>query len=261
MIPDVQSRPDHRQVALDRVGVKGVRYPIVVEDRAEGTQHTVADIDLFVGLPHTRRGTHMSRFIEVLNRFHESAIIERLPEFLETLRSVMKSENAFMTMRFPYFIRKTAPVSKKTSLLGYNCIFDASLDLSREPVFDLRIGVIVPIQTLCPCSKEMSRYGAHNQRSYVKVDVAYTGQVWLEELVEEVEAVASCEIYPLLKRADEKHVTEQAYRHPQFAEDIVRDLAVRLRADERIRAFRIETENLESIHDHNAFAMIDWHRE
>jgi GTP cyclohydrolase IB len=261
MIPDVQSRSDTRKIKLDKVGVRGVRYPIVVEDRSAGLQHTIASADIYVGLPQTSRGAHMSRFIEVLNRFHESAIIGRLPEFLKALRTAMKSTTVYATMRFPYFVRKTAPVSKKTSLLAYDCLFEASLDDARTPAFDLKIGVTVPIQTLCPCSKEMSRFGAHNQRSYVKVEVAYDGFVWLEELIDAVESVASSEVYPLLKRADEKHVTEQAYCNPKFAEDIVRDLALILKADPRIRAFRVETENLESIHDHNAYAMVDWLRE
>ncbi|MCF7911846.1 MAG: GTP cyclohydrolase FolE2 [Candidatus Cloacimonetes bacterium] len=247
---DVQSERDTRKITIDRVGVKNIRYPIVVEDRQNVQQQTVADIALYVDLPEDERGTHMSRFLEVLNEYHKEDIIANLEQFMIDLRQRLGSDTAFAVIDFPYFIEKQAPVSLSRSLLSYQCHFQASL----SEVFRLVIGVKVPITTLCPCSKEISENGAHSQRSYVNIQVTLKDFVWLEELIELVEASASCEIYSLLKRSDEKFVTEKAYDNPRFAEDIVREITLKLRQDERITSFRVETENLESIHDHNAYA-------
>jgi len=254
---DVQSQPDDRRVCLDRVGVKGVRYPVIVSDRAQGTQATVAEVDIAVDLPHHHRGTHMSRFLEVLNRFHGEAIIENLPDFLAEVRRALDADSAFCRIRFPYFIRKTAPVSGIASLQVYDCSFDAQL---REQ-YELRIGVKVPVTTLCPCSREISDRGAHNQRSFVHVELTYTDFIWLEEFVELVESCASCGIWPLLKREDERWVTERAYDNPRFAEDMVREVTLRLMADLRVSSFTVESENMESIHSHNAFARKSWRRD
>ncbi len=251
-IPDIQNQADKRKITIDKVGVKGVRYPIVVEDKSAGIQHSVADLDIYVELPHHRRGTHMSRFIEVLNRYHTEAFIGKLDMFLSELKETMKAEAAYVDIHFPYFVRKQAPVSKIASLLSYNCTFSASYIDS----FCLWIGVSVPVTTLCPCSKEISEYGAHNQRSEIRISVCYDNFVRLEELIAIAEQHASCEIYPLLKRPDEKFVTEKAYNNPKFVEDIVREITLELQNDERIIGFHVESENFESIHNHNAYAMI-----
>jgi len=251
-IPDIQNQADKRQITIDKVGVKGVRYPIVVEDKSAGIQHSVAELNIYVELPHHKRGTHMSRFIEVLGRYHTEAFIGKLDMFLSELKQTMKAEAAYVDISFPYFIRKHAPVSKIASLLSYDCNFSASY----KDKFSLWIGVSVPVTTLCPCSREISDYGAHNQRSEIRISVCYNSFVWLEELIELAERHASCEIYPLLKRTDEKFVTEKAYNNPKFVEDIVREITLELQKDKRIIAFHVESENFESIHSHNAYAMI-----
>ncbi len=251
-IPDIQSQTDTRKIVIDKVGVKGLRYPIVVEDRQRGTQHTVANLNIYVELPYNKRGTHMSRFVEILHHYHEEALIGNLESFLLELKSSLKAEAAYIDITFPYFLTKHAPVSGIASILSYDCVFSASL----KDRYELLIGVIVPVTSLCPCSKEISEYGAHNQRSMITIKVSYDGFVWLEELIELAEATASCEIYSLLKRVDEKYVTEKAYQNPKFVEDIVREITLALEKDTRIRSFYVESENAESIHLHNAYAMI-----
>ncbi|MDD3050892.1 MAG: GTP cyclohydrolase FolE2 [Candidatus Cloacimonetes bacterium] len=249
---DIQSLQDVRNVTIDRVGVKNVKYPIVVEDRTNKIQHTIADLDIFVELPHNQRGTHMSRFIEVLNRYHEETLVDNLPTFLTEIKNELSADVAYVSIKFPYFISKIAPVSKISSLMSYNCDFTASL----SDIFNLSLGIEIPITTLCPCSKEISDYGAHNQRSIVRVTFAYKEFVWLEEIIEIVESCASSQIYSLLKRVDEKYVTEQAYNNPMFVEDIVREIYLKLQSDNRITTFTVESENFESIHNHNAYAFV-----
>lgn len=249
---DIQNSFDNRNVSIDKVGVKNVRYPIVVDDRTNISQNTIAELDIYVDLPHNHRGTHMSRFLEVLNEFHLNHFISNLSEFLLRIKEKLESETAYVNIRFPYYIKKQAPVSKKESLLFYDCIFEASY----KEKYELIIGVEVPITTLCPCSKEISKYGAHNQRSVVRIEVKYDEFVWLEELIDLVESAASCQIYPLLKRPDEKYVTEKAYENPMFVEDMVREITTKISKDKRITAFKIESENFESIHSHNAFACV-----
>jgi GTP cyclohydrolase IB len=251
-IPDLQSQSDDRLIDIDKVGVKGVRYPIIVEDRTDGEQKTVADISLFVELHHAKRGTHMSRFLEVLNHYHTDTIISNLEKLLSELRQVLKADAAYIDMSFPYFIKKHAPVSKISSLMDYRCFFQAEL----KDGFDLTIGAQVPVTTLCPCSKEISVAGAHNQRSIITLKVRYKQFIWLEELISIAEEEASCPVYPLLKRRDEKYVTEKAYANPKFVEDIIRDITARLEADGRITYFSVEVDSSESIHNHNAYAMI-----
>ena len=251
-IADVQSGDDPRKISIDKVGVKGIRYPIIVEDRSQGIQHTIADLDIYVELPHNKRGPPMSRFIEILNHYHQDNLIDQLEVFLKEQKSLLKADAAYVNLSFPYFIKKHAPVSKISSLLSYDCTFNACYKDS----LDLWIGVRVPVTTLCPCSKEISQYGAHNQRSEISIKARYAGFVWLEELIEIAEAAASSQIYPLLKRVDEKYVTEKAYENPKFVEDIVREITQILSADTRILAFEVESENFESIHNHNAYASI-----
>lgn len=251
-IADVQNLPDKRKIPIDKVGVKGVRYPIVVEDSSNGIQHTVADLNIYVELPHHLRGTHMSRFIEVLNKYHDDNIISQLDGFLSRLKEVLKADAAYVDISFPYFIKKQAPVSRIASLMSYQCFFNASY---RDD-YELYIGVVVPVTTLCPCSKEISEQGAHNQRSHITIRVKYSEFVWLEELIAIAESAGSCEIYPLLKRSDEKYVTEKAYGNPKFVEDIVREVSQKLTADGRIAEYFIEADSFESIHNHSAYAMI-----
>lgn len=251
-IPDIQSQPDTRKITIDKVGVKGIRYPIVVQDRENGIQHSVADLDIYVELPHQRRGTHMSRFLEVLNRYHTEVFIDKLDSFLNEFKSTLKADTAYIDISFPFFIKKQAPVSKVVSLLGYDCFFNASYNNN----FELWIGVKVPVTTLCPCSKAISVSGAHNQRSEIFIKVRYREFVWLEELIQLAEEHSSCEIFPLLKRSDEKFVTDKAYSNPKFVEDIVREITMELNKDKRITGFYVEAENFESIHAHNAYALI-----
>ena len=251
-IPDIQSQPDTRKITIDKVGVKGIRYPIVVQDRENGIQHSVADLNIYVELSHQRRGTHMSRFLEVLNRYHTEVFIDKLDSFLSELKSTLKADTAYVDISFPFFIQKQAPVSKVVSLLGYDCFFNASFNND----FELWIGVKVPVTTLCPCSKAISVSGAHNQRSEIFIKVRYREFVWLEELIQLAEKHSSCEIFPLLKRSDEKFVTDKAYSNPKFVEDIVREITMELNKDKRITGFYVEAENFESIHAHNAYALI-----
>lgn len=250
---DVQSQPDLRNVSIDRVGVKNLRYPITVLDRANRSQQTIGSINMYVNLPHRFRGTHMSRFVEILNEYHKTLHVDIIGEILKKMKDKLHAEEAHMEVTFSYFIEKSAPVSKTKSLMEYSCTFVGTLK-DRE---DFILGVEVPVTTLCPCSKEISNQGAHNQRSLVTIKVRFREFVWIEELIDIAESAASCPIYALLKRSDEKSVTEQAYNNPRFVEDVVREVAVRLNRDSRIIWYRVESENFESIHNHNAYATIE----
>jgi GTP cyclohydrolase I len=252
-IPDVQGRADRRRLAIDRVGVKGIRYPITVETIQGGHQAVDATFNMYVSLAADRKGTHMSRFLELLNDFKSGMTPDRIIELCHLLRSTLDSERAHVEMTFTYFIEKTAPASGKKGLMDYTVrmVCDAS---SEGDTFIL--SVAAPATSLCPCSKEISEYGAHNQRCLITADITMNRMVWIEELVELIESSASCPVYSVLKRPDEKIVTEQAFDNPKFVEDIVRDLAGVLDADDRIDWFRIHSENFESIHSHNAYAEI-----
>jgi len=250
--PDIQSQEDNRKITIDKVGVKGIRYPVVVQDREKGIQHSIADLNIYVELTHQLRGTHMSRFLEILNKYHTEVFIDKLDVFLSELKRTLKADAAYIDIMFPFFMKKQAPVSRVSSLLNYDCCFNASF----KENFELWIGVYVPVTTLCPCSKAISVSGAHNQRSRIFIKVRYTEFVWLEELIQLAEKHSSCEIYPLLKRADEKYVTEKAFRNPKFVEDVVREITLELSKDKRINGFYVEAENFESIHNHNAYALI-----
>lgn len=257
---DVQNSEDTRGIAIDRVGVCDVRYPITVFDRNQEKQSTVATIDLSVDLPHHFKGTHMSRFIEILNRHHGEVTMKNIPQILQELKERLEAERSHVEITFPYFLNKEAPVTKKKAQIDYTCSFIAESGPSGA---DFILKVEVPVTSLCPCSKEISKYGAHNQRGYVTIEVRTinyaSGEwafVWIEELIEMAEESASAPLYALLKREDEKHVTEQAYENPVFVEDLVRNVSLRLKADERITAYRVKTVNHESIHAHNAFAVV-----
>jgi len=252
-MPDMQSSPDKRHIPIDKVGVKGLRYPIGVKDREKGRQHTVGVFDLFVNLPHDFKGTHMSRFIEVLNEFRGEISMEKFQDILEKIKAKLDAQSAHMNVEFPYFMEKKAPVTDTPGLMSYTCFMRGSL----SDQFDLLVGVEVPVTTVCPCSKEISEYGAHNQRGLVRVQLRFEKFFWIEEIIEIVESSVSSEIYSILKRPDEKFVTERAYENPMFVEDVVRAAVARLRETDNFPWYRIEAENFESIHNHSAYAMIE----
>lgn len=254
---DVQQRRDRRKIEIDRVGIKNIRYPISLLDRHNKVQHTVADINMYTTLPHRYKGTHMSRFVEILSAYSREIDIMNIKEILKTMKTTVQATGAHLEMRFPYFIDKKAPVSKKSALMDYICAFSASLNKSNK--LDQVLGVEVPINALCPCSKAISRYGAHNQRGIVSLKVRMRSFIWIEELIELVERSASSQVYALLKRNDEQYVTEKAYRNPAFVEDIVRKISVKLLKDKRVSWFHVESENMESIHNHNAYALVERH--
>ncbi len=249
---DVQSERDYRNIPLERVGVEGLKYPIKVMDRTHGTQPTVGTVSLAVDLPEEFRGTHMSRFLEVLHFYKDYISLNNLEEILDELRNRLNASSAHIEIEFPYFLKKKAPVTGAESYMDYRCKFIATKN--RE--FDFILEVNVPIQTLCPCSKEISDYGAHNQRAEVTIQIRMKKLVWIEELVEIAEESASSPLYALLKREDEKYVTEHAYDNPKFVEDVVRDVAMKLEANERIIWYYIMVKSFESIHHHNAYACL-----
>lgn len=251
---DIQNQKDFRKVDIKKVGVKNIKYPIVVLDRMRGTQPVSATINMYVNLPHHFKGTHMSRFVEVLNDFRGQINIKTFQSILETMRQKLRAESAHMEIEFPYFIKKTAPVSKAKSMMEYKCIFAGENNAVQTDFF---VGVTVPVTTLCPCSKEISAFGAHNQRSMVTVKVRFKKFFWIEDLIKTIEDSASGEVYSLLKRVDEKYVTEKAYKNPRFVEDLVRGVAVRLNADDNFTWYSIEAENFESIHNHSAYAYVE----
>jgi GTP cyclohydrolase I len=256
-IVDVQKQFDRRNLNIDKVGVKDIRYPITVMDRVQGAQQTVAAVNMYVDLPHHYKGTHMSRFIELLNRHSHDINLKTLRSLLEDMKECLEASRAHIEITFPYFISKQAPVSQSRGLIEYMITYKASL----EQNLDLVVGVKVPITTLCPCSKEISLYGAHNQRGIVHLMVRIARFIWIEDLITLVEESASCQIYSLLKRADEKFVTETAYANPRFVEDIVREVSLRLNRHPDITCFSVEAENMESIHTHSAYAYIERYKE
>ena len=257
-IADVQSSADTRRIAIDKVGIKDIRHPVRVKDRSEGEQHTVANFNMYVNLPHNFKGTHMSRFVEILNLHEREISVESFKVMLGEMTERLEAEAGHIEMSFPYFVNKTAPVSGVQSLLDYEVSFIGEI---RDSEPQMKIKVVVPVTSLCPCSKKISERGAHNQRSHVTVTATTRDFIWIEELIEMVEAQASSELYGLLKRPDEKYVTERAYDNPKFVEDMVRDIAAALNADERISAYVVESENFESIHNHSAYALIERNKE
>jgi GTP cyclohydrolase I len=258
-MPDVQASSDHRRIAIDKVGVKNVTYPMRLAQRDGGEQSTVASISMYVGLPHTQKGTHMSRFLEVLNQHDRALRPEDIPLITQEIRARLGAADAHFEASFTYFVRKKAPVTGMAGLMDYKVTFACSARGSQpgeRGVEDFVMTVRAPATSLCPCSKEISVYGAHNQRCEVEASVRTSGKLWIEDLVTTLEGAASMELFAILKRPDEKYVTERAYENPKFVEDIVRDLAVALERDPRVTWYRINSENFESIHSHNAYAQI-----
>ncbi len=257
-IPDIQSSADTRRIPINKVGIKDIRHPVQVADRSGGEQHTIASFNMYVNLPHDFKGTHMSRFVEILNQHEREITVKSFKDMLHEMTERLEAESGHIEMNFPYFVNKAAPISGVQSLMDYEVTFIGEI---HNGVPHTNIKVQVPVTSLCPCSKKISDYGAHNQRSHVTLNVRIREFVWIEELIDLVEDEASCELYGLLKRPDEKHVTERAYDNPKFVEDIVRDIAVRLNADERISYYSVESENFESIHNHSAYALIEKDKE
>ena len=252
-VEDVQGRRDSRRIPIDRVGIKDIRHPVKLRDRSAGEQHTVATFNMYVNLPHHFKGTHMSRFVEILHLEREISV-ENFPSMLAEMTTRLEAEAGHIEMSFPFFMTKKAPVSGVESLMDYAATL---IGERRHGDNTMTIRVVVPVTSLCPCSKKISAYGAHNQRSHLTITVQPREHLWIEELIEIAESEASCELFGILKRPDEKFVTEKAYDNPKFVEDLVRDVAARLNADPRISAYSVSAENFESIHNHSAYALIE----
>ena len=252
-IPDIQSSADDRQLAIDKVGIKGLRHPLKIAEMGGSAQSTVAVLDMFVALPKHLKGTHMSRFVEILNRRVGIVSADSFKDMVHEMLVVLEAKTGSIEMSFPFFMEKEAPVSKVLSLMDYQVCFLGSV---VEGDYTFSVKVVVPVKSLCPCSKEISDYGAHNQRSHVTITAELSAPLWIEELIQIAEEEASCELYGLLKRPDEKFVTERAYDNPKFVEDLVRDVCVKLNKDSRVEGYTVESENFESIHNHSAYALV-----
>lgn len=250
---DIQNQFDSRNLEIDKVGIKDITYPVTLSDKNKGSQHTVACINMYVKLPHNFKGTHMSRFVEILSRHSSNISLVSVHNILDEMKERLDSEEAFIELSFSYFMEKKAPVSGQSAMMDYKCTYiGSSGPEGRDQVLTVR----VPVMTLCPCSKEISEFGAHNQRSFITISIRMDKMVWIEELIELAESCGSSPVYPLLKREDEKYVTEKSYQNPAFVEDVVRSAAEKLGKDERITWFEVSSENLESIHNHSAYAVI-----
>lgn len=253
-IPDVQGSADNREIPIDKVGIKGVKHPVKIAARDGSEQHTVAEFNMYVNLPQHFKGTHMSRFVQVLNEHEGEITVASFKSMLEVISRRLEADSSHIEMSFPFFVTKTAPISGVKGLMDYDVTLIGEYHQDRPALF---IKVVVPVTSLCPCSKDISDYGAHNQRSHITIKAELqTEQVWIEDLIDIAEQESSCELFSLLKRPDEKYVTEKAYDTPKFVEDLVRDVAGRLNQDERIKSYELETENFESIHNHSAYAFI-----
>ena len=252
-VEDVQGRHDTRRIPINRVGIKDIAHPVRVKDRSEGEQHTIATFNMYVNLPHNFKGTHMSRFVEILHGEREISV-ESFRAMLEKMTKRLEADAGHIEMSFPFFVMKKAPVSGVESLMDYKA---SLIGEQKNGKAETWIRVVVPVTSLCPCSKKISDYGAHNQRSHVTIKAKLRRHIWIEELIGVAESEASCELFGILKRPDEKYVTERAYDNPKFVEDLVRDVAKRLNDDERIAAYVVEAENFESIHNHSAYALIE----
>jgi len=256
-VEDVQSRADTRRIPINQVGIKDIRHPVRVKDRSTGEQHTIATFNMYVNLPHNFKGTHMSRFVEILH--HEREIsVDSFRAMLTEMTTRLDAEAGHIEMSFPYFVNKRAPVSGVESLMDYHATLIGEACKGDTAIW---VKVVVPVTSLCPCSKKISDYGAHNQRSHVTIKAKIREHMWIEELIDIAEGEASCELYGILKRPDEKYVTERAYDNPKFVEDMVRDVAVRLNDEPRVLAYVVESENFESIHNHSAYALIERDKE
>jgi GTP cyclohydrolase I len=252
-VEDVQNRADTRQIPINRVGIKEIVHPVKVRDRSSGEQHTVATLNMYVNLPHNFKGTHMSRFVELLHQEREISV-EGSRKILEEMTEKLEAEAGHIEMTFPFFVMKQAPISGVESLMDYRA---SLIGERRNGVTEMWVKVVVPVTSLCPCSKKISERGAHNQRSHVTIAARLREHMWIEELIDIAESEASCELYGILKRTDEKYVTERAYDNPKFVEDMVRDVAVRMNNEDRVAAYVVESENFESIHNHSAYALIE----
>ena len=257
-IPDVQNSTDTRRLAINKVGIKDIRHPVRVRGRSGSGQHTIAMFNMYVNLPHNFKGTHMSRFVEILNVPEREISVDSFKNMLSEMIGRLEVAAGHIEMSFTYFADKTAPISGVRSLMDYEVTFIGEIR-DGQPTMNLK--VVVPVTSLCPCSKKISKYGAHNQRSHVTVNVRLRGFIWIEDVIDLVEKEASSELYGLLKRPDEKYVTERAYENPKFVEDMVRDIAAKLNRDDRVVAYAVESENFESIHNHSAYAMIECDKE
>jgi GTP cyclohydrolase I len=252
-IEDVQGHADTRRLPINRVGIKDIRHPVRVKDRSAGEQHTIASFNMYVSLPHNFKGTHMSRFVEILHGEREISV-ESFRAMLEKMTQRLEADAGHIEMTFPFFVMKKAPVSGVESLMDYHA---SLVGERRNGRTEMWVRVVVPVTSLCPCSKKISAYGAHNQRSHVTINAKIRSHLWIEEIIDIAESEASSELYGILKRPDEKYVTERAYDNPKFVEDMVRDVAARLNEDARIAAYTVESENFESIHNHSAYALIE----
>jgi GTP cyclohydrolase I len=252
---DVQSEPDGRGIGLLKVGVKGLTYPITVLDRAKGVQRTVGTVNMFADLPHAFKGTHMSRFIEVFNAHRDDLSMKRFLTMLGEIRDSLNADDAYSDLSFPYFMEKMAPVSGQESIMRYDAAYSGRVS---EAGSEFLVRVSAPVQTVCPCSKAISDRGAHNQRGMVTATVKLGPFFWIEEIIEMIEASASSGVYALLKREDEKWLTERAYDEPRFVEDVVREVYARLEAHGGFPWFSVEAENFESIHNHSAYAYAEY---
>jgi GTP cyclohydrolase IB len=252
-VEDVQAHADTRRLPINRVGIKDISHPVRVKDRSAGEQHTIATFNMYVSLPHNFKGTHMSRFVEILHAEREISV-ESFRNMLSTMTSRLEADTGHIEMSFPFFVMKKAPVSGVESLMDYRATL---IGEHKQGTNELWVRVVVPVTSLCPCSKKIADYGAHNQRSHITISAKLRSHMWIEELIEIAESEASCELYGILKRPDEKYVTERAYDNPKFVEDMVRDVATRLNDEPRVAAYVVESENFESIHNHSAYARIE----
>ncbi len=252
---DIQNQPDYRKIPIDKVGIKGLKYPVKVLDKKSGLQSTVAQISMYVDLPHQCKGTHMSRFVKILHLFRTQVSFESLTNILKDMKKILNAESSHIEITFPYFIEKKSPETGSKGLMDYTCAIFGSSDKDNNT--DIVLKVAVPVTSVCPCSKEISKYGAHNQRGEVLVSTRFKKFIWIEDMVDLVESRASCDIFSVLKREDEKYVTEKAYENPKFVEDIARDVAKALMDDNNITWFSVSAENFESIHNHSAYAYIE----
>jgi len=255
-IPDIQNLPDDREIPLTKVGVKGLEYPVRLLDKIKAVQYTTAKADLFASLPHHFKGTHMSRFVEIFHRHREDLSMPRFLEMLGEIKAALDAESAYGTLEFPYFVEKNAPASGLPGIVAYQCRYRGKVGKGADKHF--AVAVSVPVSTVCPCSKAISDRGAHNQRGIITVELEQGPFLWIEDIISLVEDSASSPVFSLLKREDEKYITERAYDNPKFVEDLVRDVYARLRALGSFPRFSVEAENFESIHNHSAYAFAEY---
>ncbi len=257
-VEDVQNRVDTRGITIDKVGIRGLRHPLQVRDRTGDIQNTISRVDLYVDLSADNKGTHMSRFVELLGTDGHEFSVDNFAGLLTDMTRLLDAQKGYITVRFPYFVNKRAPVSGVRSLMDYEVTMHGQVENTETRI---SIEVCVPVTSLCPCSKAIADYGAHNQRSHVTVNARTRGGLWIEDIIDIVEAQASCDLYGTLKRTDEKYVTERAYDNPKFVEDMVRDVAAILNSDDRVAAYSVASENFESIHNHSAYARIEYDKD